>query len=356
LRDSRGPFAHVADESNSEAIATARVVRDARPVISYILPIRSASPPDSELDVYLKWLSATVDLIVVDGSPATVFSVYEQRWSGFPLRHVTVDSNVAALLNGKVAGVLTGLRLARFDRVVVADDDVRYNADGLRRMEAELSDADVVRPQNYFNPLPWHACFDASRTLLNRMTGGDWPGTLGVRRNVVLAAGGYDGDVLFENLELVRTIVAAGGRERCLLDLYVERRPPSASHFWSQRIRQAYDEFARPARFALWLAVVPVLLTLAAHGRWKSLTAGAATIVLIAEAGRQRKGGGRVFPIVASLGAPLWVLERGICAWIAAAARLILGGIPYRNRIISRAATPVGVLARRSRIAREVAG
>ena len=34
------------------------------------------------------------------------------------------------------------------------------------------------------------------------------------------------------------------------LDLYVARAPPSAAHFRSQRVRQAYDDFAIPARMA----------------------------------------------------------------------------------------------------------
>ena len=34
-----------------------------------------------------------------------------------------------------------------------------------------------------------------------------------------MAAGGYDGDVLFENLELIRTVRARGGEEAVALDL-----------------------------------------------------------------------------------------------------------------------------------------
>src|SRR5918912_708810 len=83
----------------------------------------------------------------------------------------------------------------------------------LAAIVAELDSADVVRPQNYFDPFPWHACLDTARSLLNRISGGDWPGTLGVRRSRLLATHGYDGKVLFENLELVRTVKAAGGVE-----------------------------------------------------------------------------------------------------------------------------------------------
>ena len=57
--------------------------------------------------------------------------------------------------------------------------------------------------------------------------------------------------------------------------------------------------------------------------------------------------GTRVFPLSASVAAPLWVLERGVCAWLACAARLAWGGIPYSGRIISRAATPYRILQAR---------
>jgi len=36
-----------------------------------------------------------------------------------------------------------------------------------------LAGADLVGPQNFFDPLPWHARWDSARTLLNRASGGD---------------------------------------------------------------------------------------------------------------------------------------------------------------------------------------
>jgi len=318
-------------------------------VVSYILPIRTSVAESSELDDYLQWLSTRTELIVVDGSAPPVFDSHARRWNGIDVAHIHVDEDLSALLNGKVAGARTGIRRATNDFVIIADDDVRYDLDGLARMESALKGAEVVRPQNYFDPLPWHAWLDTGRTLLNRMSGGDWPGTLGVRRSALSAAGGYDGDVLFENLELVRTVIAAGGREQCLMDFYVRRHPPSTTHFWSQRVRQAYDEFARPVRLTAWLAVVPLALTLVIAGHWRWLAIGAAAIGAVAEMGRRRNGGARVFPFAASLAAPLWVCERGVCAWLAAAARLLYGGVPYHGRILTRAATPVSVLQQRLR-------
>jgi hypothetical protein len=214
-----------------------------------------------------------------------------------------------------------------------------------------LNDADVVRPQNYFDPMPWHACIDTARILLNRISGGDWPGTLAIRRSTLLRAGGYDGDVLFENLEMVRTVRAAGGSEAAPLDVYVRRLPPTSDRFWSQRVRQAYDELARPVRLAIWLAILPSGIGLAAAGAWRLLAGALLGSIVAAEIGRRRAGGSRVFSPAASLVAPIWIAERAVCSWLAIAAYVALGGVPYRGRIITHAATPLRELQARLRSA-----
>lgn len=320
--------------------------------LSYILPIRRARlEATDELAGYLRWLSERAEVIVVDGSPPEVFAGHARAWGTFTL-HLPPDPERVTPM-GKVGGVLTGVARAIHEHLVIADDDVRYDADGLRRMNAALDVADVVRPQNFFDPLPWHAYLDTARMLLNRMTGGDWPGTLGVRRSVLLATGGYDGDVMFENLELVRTVVAAGGSEAVPLDLFVRRSPPETRHFWSQRTRQAYDEWARPVRLAVSLAILPAAATLIVRRRWTALGAGAAAMVLLAEAGRRRGGGRHVFPPTAPLLAPVWVAERAVTIWLAVGARVFLGGIPYRDSVLTRAGTPMRELRRRHATARE---
>ena len=314
---------------------------------SYVVPIRRAVPEEEgELSDYLRRLSGEVDeVIVVDGSPPEVFEVHESLW-GDAVRHVPVSPGSVTPM-GKVGGVLTGVRLARNERVVIGDDDVFYDPESLARVVALLENAHVVRPQNYFDPLPWHALWDTGRTLLNRLSGGDWPGTLGVRRSALLATSGYDGGAMFENLELVRTVRAAGGVEEAPLDLFVPRRPPDSRHFFSQRVRQAYDEFARPPRMALSLAVLPMALVLAARGRWKTLAAGAGTISLLAEWGRRRAAGREVFPAAASFLAPAWVAERAICSWLALGSRVFRGGIPYGGSVLRLAANSERELRRR---------
>ncbi|MEV7968143.1 glycosyltransferase [Sphaerisporangium sp. NPDC088356] len=315
--------------------------------LDYVLPLRWRGDGNlEEMTAYLRRLSAHVRVVVVDGSAPELFERHARAWGDFA-DHVRPDGDLD-FVNGKVTGVTTGLRRARAEHVVIADDDVRYDEETLARMDALLAGADLVRPQNYYRPLPWHARWDTARTLLNRAFGADYPGTFGVRRSIFLAMGGYDGDVLFENLELIRTVRAHGGRECRPRDLFVPRVPPGLDRFRAQRVWQAYDDLAQPARMAFFLLVLPAVTAALLRRRHRAVLACAVLAVVLAEIGRRRGGGSRVYPFTSALLAPGWVLERGVCAWVALGARVSGRGIPYWGRRIQVAGHSVARL-RRSR-------
>lgn len=321
----------------------------------YILPLRwSEDSGLAELSDYLRHLAGWIGVTVVDGSDPALF---ERHRSAFPaaVRHIrpgphegTHSPGAGHPGNGKVAGVMAGVRTSGAEYLVIADDDVRYTPEALAAVVHHLKSAEVVRPQNYFAPLPWHARWDTARTLLNRAWSADYPGTLGVRRSALLATGGYAG-VLFENLELIRTVKAAGGSERTLPDLFVARRPPTARHFLRQRVRQAYDDFAQPRRLAAELALLPAAaaaLFLPGKARLAVLLGLAGVAVACAETGRRRHNGTTVFPASAALFAPPWALERAVCVWLALGLRW-RGGIAYAGSRIRTAAHSEAELRRR---------
>jgi hypothetical protein len=309
---------------------------------TYLLPIRrERSGDERELTTYLNSLEIA-EVIVVDGSPPDVFARLHAAFTP-EITHVQPDPALRGL-NGKVRGVLTGLRRATHERVVIADDDVRYDAKALRAVIEELANAEVVRPQNYFSPAPWHAMFDGARSLINRSLDGDWPGTLAIRKSAL--PDGYNADVLFENLELVRTVRANGGRERVSRDILVRRLPPTSQHYWSQRVRQAYDEFARPARLAAALTIAPLLIAALALKTPAIAAALAVAAIALALAGWLRDGAWQHFSLWSVVAAPLWLLERGICAWIAVYQRFAHGGVRYAGNVIRDAATAPAHLTR----------
>jgi hypothetical protein len=323
--------------------------------LTYVLPLRwEADRGLAELGAYLAGIASEAEVIVVDGSSEARFERHREVFKP-SLRHLRPHTDLHYEM-GKVNGVLTGVREAGADCVVLADDDVRYGARELAEVAARLRESDLVVPQNYFRPLPWHARWDTARTLINRVWTGDrwfpatdFPGTLGVRRPFLLGAGGYDGDLIFENLELMRTVRAAGGRVDIALGLFVRRLPPETRHFLSQRVRQAYDDFAIPARAATWLCLGPFAGW--ASRRWPASAAVlAVTAIGLAEAGRRRAGGTAVYHWSSSLLAPAWLAERSVCAWLALG-QYLSGGASYAGRRIPRAANSPAALESRYRAA-----
>jgi hypothetical protein len=311
----------------------------------YLLPLRwqPGRHDPGELGAYLRQVAGWCDVLVVDGSPEPAYTAHERAWGSIS-RHIRPDPRLAGR-NGKVTGVITGVLAASSERVIIADDDVRYDRRSLRRVAALLDDADLVIPQNYFCPLPWHAAWDSARSLLNRALSVDYPGTLAVRRQAFLASGCYDSDVLFENLELIRTMRVADARVVAAPGVFVSRLPPDTRQFLGQRVRQAYDSLAQPPRLAAELVLLPAAL-LALRRRPEALAAACAAAVVLAELGRRRHGGHAVFPWFTSLLAPAWVAERAACSWLAVACRM-RGGVRYGGQRITSAANSPAALRRR---------
>jgi hypothetical protein len=315
----------------------------ARYAAEYVLPLRWSDDRDlDDLLNYLRSLVRILDVIVVDGSPDPV---YEDHRAALPADVRILRPQPWPGLNGKVAGVVTGVRAARHERVVIADDDVRWDGAGLGRALDLLQQGDLIRPQNVYRPQPWHARWDTGRILLNRALGADYPGTYAVRRSTFLRMGGYSGDALFENLELARTVRAAGGSELFARDLFVVRRPATTRHFLSQRVRQAYDDLAQPGRLIAEAALLPILVLALrlprADPRWfrvgRTVLCVAVPSVVLAELGRRRANGREVFGATAALWSPLWLLERTLTVWVALACRA-RGGVRYAGQRVKLAA------------------
>jgi hypothetical protein len=313
------------------------------PRCTYLLPIRRvrASPPEMvELRAYFARLAhAGCEVLVVDGSPAAVFAAHDRAWGAF-VRHLPVDPRYR-YLNGKVNGVHTGVDAATCERIVVADDDIRYTADDIARTCRLLDDHDMVRPQNYLSPLPWWARMEAARMLVNRGTlrAGDYPGTCAVRRSTFRRLGHYDGDVLFDNEELVRHFAAGGARIAYARDFFVLKRPPTLAKWREQRPRQAYEDFGMRAKTALFAAILPLgVVTAFAGGRRAAGAYGAivaATSVALAWRGGCG-GASRVVPATIPLWAPVWVLERCLSTYWAMYWKLRRGGYPFGDRLLTK--------------------
>src|SRR5436305_2607122 len=105
--------------------------------LCYVVPVRWRDGAQREgLAAYLARIAPLcAEVIVVDGSAPDVFAANGAAWGKYA-RHVPPAAGEESLM-GKVAGVRTGVRRSSHERLVLADDDVRYEPAALRRT-AEL--------------------------------------------------------------------------------------------------------------------------------------------------------------------------------------------------------------------------
>ena len=323
---------------------------------TYLLPIRRktfSAGEAAELREYLSILQADgYEVLVVDGSPPPVFAEHDQLWSAV-CRHERVDSRYR-FPNDKVNGVHTGVALATTEKIILADDDIRYRKIDIEQVSELVDTFDVVRPQNYLvgtprcgvracqsdvpteSSLPVWAKMEAARMLINRATlrRADYPGTCAFRRSTFLAAGDYDGDVLFDNEEMLRHFARTGARLCYANDLFVAKRPPTFRKWLEQRPRQAYEDFGLRFKTILFASLLPIMTAIAVlDPRWLSVLL---LSILLAFVGWLRGGARKYFRLNVCLFAPLWVLERTLSTYWAFGWFLTRGGYPFGDRLLTK--------------------
>lgn len=311
---------------------------------TYLLPIRRANfsaAEASKLAVYFASLNdAGCEVLVVDGSPEPVFQQHDEVWHSV-CRHEKVDRSFG-YLNDKVNGIHTGVRLAAPEKIILADDDIRYGAAEIDRVCELLDGFEVVRPQNFLRPLPWWARTEAARMLINRATlrTADYPGTCAFHRRTMLRVGHYDGDVLFDNEELIRHFAHAGATISYAADLFVQKRPPVFRKWMEQRPRQAYEDFGLRAKTALFLSLPMIAVWIVAALGWESLFAYLFCVSIaatsVAVVGRFRGTASKFFPMSVCFFAPLWILERSSSTYWALYWHFARGGYPFGDKILSK--------------------
>ena len=317
---------------------------NARVHATYLLPIRRVRFDPVEVETlgdYFKLLDlAGCEVLIVDGSPKPVFDEHRRSWRRFS-RHVAPDPKYT-FLNGKVNGVHTGVALASCERIILADDDIRYEAGDIKRMCHLLDRFEMVRPQNFFRPLPPWVQVETARILINRgvLRAGDYPGTCGFRRSTMNRVGPYDGDVLFDNEEIIRHFALHNSTIKYAVDFFILKKPPTFTKWLEQRPRQAYEDFVMRAKTAAFLSVLPITLALSYfQGAGAGLLLlGAISLIsmLIAARGLLRNAAHRFFPFSSVLFAPLWILERSISVYWSVYWRVCYGGYPFGERLLSK--------------------
>lgn len=328
-----------------------------------MLPIRRAVFAESEaaeLRDYLEMLAnAGCEVIVVDGSARAIFAQHHQVWSDV-CRHAPVDRRYQ-FVNDKVNGVHTGVAIATNEKIILGEDDIRYTRADIEQACDLLDRFEVVRAQNYVGWIaiserdvknnaasaphitnafgecvPSWAKMEAARMLINRATlrTADYPGTCAFLRSTMLRCGDYDGDVLFDNEELIRHLAGHDARIFYAHDLFICKRPPTFRKWLEQRPRQAYEDFGLRLKTSLFASLLPTAVVLGLIDP-RSLSIFLLSI-FIALADWLRGSARKYFPLYVCLFAPLWVCERTLSTYWAFYWLIARGGYPFGGRVLKK--------------------
>jgi hypothetical protein len=152
--------------------------------------------------------------------------------------------------------------------------------------------------------------------------------------------GPYDGDVLFDNEEIVRHFALCGVNINYALDFFIHKRPPTFTKWLEQRPRQAYEDFVMRAKTAGFISVLPIALSLFLLVSTRMTILFLAAISMLAMGlslrGLWRDAAYRFFPIRTILYAPLWMFERSMSVYCALYWRLRYSGYPFGPRLLSK--------------------
>lgn len=313
---------------------------------TYLLPNRRRTFSNAEAEKFARYFQVLTDagseVLVIDGSPRSILNAHAAIWS-HPSRHLPVDARFT-YRNDKVNAIHTGADLAGTEKIIIGDDDIRYDAEAIASVCRRLQEFEVVRSQNFIDPLLWWA-----RMLINRATlkSGDYSGTCGFRRSAMLRAGHYDGDVLFDNEEMIRNFARAGLTVDYPSNLFIRKDPPSFCKWLEQRPRQACEDFALLEKTFFFVVVIPSVIFLALVAGWKTLLFSALALSLrsiMLAAARQSMGKARtVFAFSNRWFAPLWIAERATSIYCAFCWYLLRGGYFGGGRCFAREWAEVGL-------------
>ena len=282
---------------------------------TYVVALSPAAG-SSDLRPFAEYLStldvAGCEVVVLDASDEVDEHRCVLRWVA---RHVAVHEPVDL--------VRAAAQVASCEKVIIADDTVRYNVADLTELCALLDAHEVVEAQDYLEPMPWWSGIDAGRMLVHRGIDPhpDRGATFGFRRSILRGLRGFDAA---GSTDPVRVLALHGAEVVSAPELFVRRCPPQLGEWLRERPREAGLDFDVPAKSAFFFALIPmaILLTLMGGGRLAIGYTGAVAFASIVLAIRGRMGAGAFFPLRACLFAPLWVVERSVSVYWALLLRM----------------------------------
>jgi len=216
---------------------------------------------------FQEWFARFADLrvVVVDDSPAVVFRSNARLWVDMPIEHFATPEWYRTGTNNKSNAIHAGLERIATSYALLLDDDLRPDGDALWNLRCRLEQYPLVRGRVYSHDLVWYESLNLCEQYLARVFDDRWQpfGHLAIRVEPFRAAGMFDKDVIFDDLEIERHCQAHDLALAVADDIAVPLVSHGFRHFCRQRLIYAYETLAFPFMFRFLLSILPVACLLA---------------------------------------------------------------------------------------------
>ncbi|SHF39472.1 Glycosyltransferase, catalytic subunit of cellulose synthase and poly-beta-1,6-N-acetylglucosamine synthase [Seinonella peptonophila] len=248
--------------------------------------------------------------------------------------------------NDKMNGVYAALEYAQHDKIFLMDDDYRASKETLIKVHERFEQYDIFKAMPKFNRFTINALIDLSGMFVINVLDPrkQYCGHNAFRKHHILQIESLNRDALFDEYVIEAQLREAGRLKGYRIgfakDIGLEATQEiTASKFFEQRVRYAYENLAFPWRFIGFACILPLLIALGilniTCAIWLAtcLTLGILTVSFI---GQLIYGATIVAPYYTFLWSIAWFWFYPFTTWIALYKR-VTGGVRFGGKKILRA-------------------
>lgn len=317
--------------------------------ISIVIPIKVASLASlAGLRECLAKLLAhsfpfEVEIIIADESPKGVFAAID-AWFLHEARvaHICPRREIRTGKNDKLNGIYDALNFVNYDYVVLVDDHYRLSVSNLDQVISLFGEYDCFKCMVNFDQMKITSLVDVCGIFIINLLHPykQFCGHLCFNSQTIKEIGFPSRDMLFDELGMELQFRKHEKKVHFAGNIFLNAvQKITWKRFFEQRLRYAYENFAFPFRFTLFLAILPLIFACAAHagtaaalGLVALMTFAVMGLCLVGQI-KYRQG---QFPIWTFLLSPIWFWFYPFTTWMAVVYRL-RGGVSFGGRKLVRA-------------------
>lgn len=283
-----------------------------------------------------------LEVIITDESPDDVFAAIDGWFQHEPrVTHICPRDECRTGRNDKLNGIYDAMNHVSYDYIVLVDDHYRLSVDNLDQILSLFGEYDCFKCMVDFDQTRISSLVDVCGIFIINMLHPyrQFCGHLCFNLQTIKEIGFPSRDMLFDELGMELQFRKHQKKVHFADKIFFEAvQKISWKRFFEQRLRYAYENFAFPLRFSLFLCVLPLILACALIG--KSFAIGfivllTLAVVCLGLVGQIKYRQGR-FPVWTFLLSPVWFWFYPFTTWLAIVYRL-RGGVKFGGRKILRA-------------------